>query len=600
MEKYIYAADFETVVLPDTAHQTKTSVWSSAFARLFHTEVLVHHSIEESYNWLERQNHNIILYYHNAGFDSEFWLSYLLSRNYEYSDNKRLEKNQFKTLIDANHNFYSLKFRCGNHDVLIYDSLKLMPMTLKKLAKDFEVTHQKKEMEYKKDRYPGCKITDEEMEYIKNDVLALKECLEIMYKEGHTKLTIGSCCMSEYKKTLIMGIEDFRILFPNLKNITLDECFGACNMDAYLRKSYKGAICLVNPDIAGKIIEGGETYDVNSLYPYVQHSSSGNYYPVGYPHFFIGSQLPDVIFKGHHEYFIRGRFAFQLKPGKIPFIQMKNTLFYRQNQHLTTSALFRDGKYYHYIKDSDGKIKLHTVELTLTRMDYELLHEQYDVFHEEILDGCYFGAEIGLFDEYINKYNKIKEESTGARRVIAKLFNNNLYGKFSMSDDSSYRIPYLDKGIVKYRLVVDTSREPIYIPVGSYITSYARCYTIKAAQANISRFCYCDTDSIHVQKDTTHPVGIQVHPTKLGCWKKENTWDRGKFVRQKTYIEQTGEEYLIRACGMPDESKQLYLAGHRGRELEDFDIGLVVGGKLRPKHVEGGVVLMDSEFTMRK
>ena len=55
----------------------------------------------------------------------------------------------------------------------------------------------------------------------------------------------------------------------------------------------------------------------------------------------------------------------------------------------------------------------------------------------EILDGCYFNSAIGIFDRYIEKYKKIKLESKGAKRELAKLFLNNLYGKMASSTDSS-------------------------------------------------------------------------------------------------------------------------------------------------------------------
>lgn len=54
-------------------------------------------------------------------------------------------------------------------------------------------------MEYKGFRYPNCPITDEERHYIENDVLVLKEALEICMNEGHDKLTVGSSCLSEFK-----------------------------------------------------------------------------------------------------------------------------------------------------------------------------------------------------------------------------------------------------------------------------------------------------------------------------------------------------------------------------------------------------------------
>lgn len=46
-------------------------------------------------------------------------------------------------------------------------------------------------MEYTGYRYAGCEITEEEQKYIANDVLVVKEALEIMFQQGHDKLTIG-------------------------------------------------------------------------------------------------------------------------------------------------------------------------------------------------------------------------------------------------------------------------------------------------------------------------------------------------------------------------------------------------------------------------
>lgn len=43
-------------------------------------------------------------------------------------------------------------------------------------------------------------ITDEEKKYIANDVLVVKEALEIVFKEGHNGVTIGSCCLKELEK----------------------------------------------------------------------------------------------------------------------------------------------------------------------------------------------------------------------------------------------------------------------------------------------------------------------------------------------------------------------------------------------------------------
>ena len=92
-----------------------------------------------------------------------------------------------------------------------------------------------------------------------------------------------------------------------------------------------------------------------------------------------------------------------------------------------------------------------------------------------------------------------KRTSKGFKRQKAKLFLNNLYGKFAMSDNSSYKEPYLDDdGIIRFILHEEHEKKVGYIPIGSAITSYAMNFTIRHAMANYDRFCYADTDSIHL------------------------------------------------------------------------------------------------------
>ena len=99
--------------------------------------------------------------------------------------------------------WYSIVIKGANGKIIeIRDSLKLLPLSLKALGKSFNTKHQKLEMEYKGERHAGGFISPEEYEYIANDVLVLKECLETTFAEGHTRLTIGSCCFDEWKKTL--------------------------------------------------------------------------------------------------------------------------------------------------------------------------------------------------------------------------------------------------------------------------------------------------------------------------------------------------------------------------------------------------------------
>ena len=111
----------------------------------------------------------------------------------------------------------------------------------------------------------------------------------------------------------------------------------------------------------------------------MMHSESGNRYPVGKPHFWHGNYIPAVALENDKYYFIRIRTRFYLKKGKLPFIQIKNTLRYQCNECLKSSDIFYDGKYWSYYTDHDGETKPATVTLTLTMTDYVLMQEHYNL-----------------------------------------------------------------------------------------------------------------------------------------------------------------------------------------------------------------------------
>ena len=504
------------------------------------------------------------------------------------------------------------------NDKYIYfrDSLKLLPFSVRSIGKGFATKHKKLEMEYNGYRYAGCEITEDEKFYIANDVLVVKEALEIMFSQGHKELTIGSCCLKEYKRIITQAA--FDDMFPDLTKYEIKrQDTPEENAEQYIRKSYRGGWCYVVKNKAHKIYNSGTTADVNSLYPSMMHSESGNYYPVGYPEFWYGNYIPDEALKPNRYYFIRIKTQFKLKKGYLPFIQIKDNLMYMSTESLETSDIYnlKDGKYYSYYIDTEGRIRPASVTLTLTMTDYELIKNHYNLYNTEIISGCWFFAEKGIFDSYIDKYKKIKQENTGAMRSLAKLFLNNLYGKLSTGTYSSFRVAYMkDDESLGFITIPANDKKPIYIPAGSAITSYARCFTITAAQKNHHGdnnrgFIYADTDSIHCDLNPDEIKGIKIHPTDFCCWKLETQWDYGYFERQKTYIEHiiiedsepTEPYYNIKCAGMPDRCKQLFIDGLNSGKytLKDFTIGLVLEGKLLPKRIKGGTILVDTTYEMR-
>lgn len=647
--KYRYfVGDFETTVYKG---QVNTEVWASASVEMYTEDVHIFHSIEEQFDYFKSLDCNLIVYYHNLKFDGSFWLSALLvdlgleqagrktgpnCTDFQWDSPKDMRNNTFQYSISEMGQWYRIIIKTNNHIIELRDSLKLLPFSVKKIGKDFKTKHQKLDMEYEGIRYAGCEITQEEQAYIANDVLVIKEALEIMFDSGHTKLTIGSCCLAEYRQ--LLGRKKYNQYYPNVYDMTLnEEEHGSPTVGDWIHRSYRGGWCYLARGKERRLFHNGTTADVNSLYPSMMSSESLNTYPIGEPTFWTGDFIPDEALDHQNYYFIRIKTRFYLKPGMLPFIQIKNTLLYRSNEMLETSDVPNaDGEYQDLVYDFNGELIDTRVELTLTMTDFQLIKEHYNLVDCEILDGCYFQAAIGIFDVYIDKYKKIKLESKGAMRQIAKLFLNNLYGKMASSKKSSFKIAYVkpDKSI-GFETVLANDKVPGYIPVGSAITSYARNFTIRAAQKNYHGpdkpgFIYADTDSIHCDLLPEQMEGIKVHDKNFCCWKLESCWDEGWFVRQKTYIEHVTHEdlepvdapyYSVRCAGMPDRCKELFVRSMNKeplseeeqeqlsndekdflkteRTVKDFDYGLLVPGKLLPKRIRGGILLVDGCYMMR-
>lgn len=639
-----YISDFETTVY---AGQEHTEVWAAACVEMYTEDVHIFHSIDEQFKYFVGLGENIICYYHNLKFDGSFWLSYLMTdlcyeqaciKSGEYADDfqwlstKEMKNNTFQYSISNMGQWYRILIKVHNHLIELRDSLKLLPFALKRIGESFKTKHQKLEMEYTGFRYAGCEITPEEQEYIANDVLVAKEALEIMYNEGHKKLTIGSCCLAEYKR--LIGGKTYKAYFPNVYEMPLEDIHGYASVGDWIKQSYRGGWCYLAKGKENRIFHNGTTADVNSLYPSMMSSESNNIFPVGEPTFWHGDYIPVEALSPTKFYFIRFKTRFKIKPGKLPFIQSKGNLLYKPTEMLESSDVYDPvtHQYYDEYRGLDGEIHPATLTLTMTMMDYKLFREHYNVKDFEIIDGCYFEGAIGIFDEYIEKYKKIKLESKGALRELAKLFLNNLYGKMASSTNSSFKVAYLkDDKTVGFYTVNANDKEPGYIPVGSAITSYARCFTIRAAQANFHGvdkpgFIYADTDSIHCDLEPDEIIGIKEHPKNFCCWKLESCWDEAIFVRQKTYIEHIVAEdrepiespyYNVKCAGMPDKCKKLFVQSMTGdetnhdytddemkfiktkRELTDFKVGLRVPGKLLPRRIPGGVILANTSYEMR-
>ena len=573
-----YVADFETTTQDDDCR-----VWAWASCNIDNLDDITYGiDIESFMNYCKDSEENNIIYFHNLKFDSQFIMSYLLNNGFMHTTEKEDRKtNTFNTLISDKGMFYQIEVIFNKkgkniNKVTFLDSLKLIPLSVDAIAKSFKLDFQKLDLDYTTFRPKGHQLTEHEKDYISNDVKIVAYAVKYFKDQGLDKMTIGACALAEYKK--IIGKRNFEKVYPTPK------------YHDDVKQSYKGGFTYLNPKFSGKTVGKGIVLDVNSLYPSVMHDC---YMPFGTPIFFNGKYEYDPVYPLYTQMF---RCSFEIKKGKIPTVQIKHTMFFKGNEYLTSS------------NDEE-------VCLCLNSVDMELFLEHYEVYNMEYISGWKFKASYGLFKEYVEKWSnkkiEAKKEGNHGMYLISKLFLNSLYGKFGSDNKVASKIPYLDEeGIVSYKDDEAKPKDPIYVAVASFITSFARLKTISAAQTIMDnynsgkskiQFVYADTDSLHcVSPDGTLPEGLDIDPTKLGAWKYESRFNKAKFIRQKCYIEYGTEdvynddaqlELKVTVAGMPASC-------HEQVTFENFKIGASYTGKLLPKRVKGGVVLKEDKFTI--
>lgn len=633
-----YTADFETTT---DENDCRVWAWSTCeIGNIVNTDY--GNSIDTFFQYIKKWG-NTTYYFRNLKFDGVFILTYLFEHGFKHvTDRKDETTKTFSTLISDKGQWYSIKIifeKKGKKTkyVKIFDSLKIIPLSIDETAKAFGLPISKLKIDYKKSRPVGYELTPKEIDYVKHDVMIDAMALNVLFTQGLTKMTQGS-----------NALFDFKQIFTEKR---FKRCFPVPDYDEDVRQSYKGGFTYLNPIY--KNIDNGEgiVLDVNSLYPWVLRDCP---LPYGEPIFFQGQYEPDPLYNVYVQMI---SCQFELKEGYLPTIQLKHNLSFVPTEYITTS---------------NGK----EVTMCLTSVDLELFLEHYKPFNLVYHSGWKFKSTTGLFAEYIDKWMNVKIESSingnKGMRTLSKLMLNSLYGKFALSPKVASKIPYYDNGVVKYQIPMEEYtdsngkirkrikyeyREPIYIPVGTFVTAWARHKTITSAQKVHKYFIYADTDSLHLdlrlppelskmsnkelEKLTTAdlkkyglnlPDDFIIDPVALGAWKIEKRFCRSRYIRSKCYIDDLNEPEtwgsekfssgaLKGYCeenGLDFKDEMKKYSGFYDTDLfeitcagmpkscyehvtwENFHEGASYSGKLQPKHVQGGIVLKDIDFTIQR
>ena len=579
-----FTADFETSTPEWLIRDERARVWAFSICEIGNTSNFIYgNNIDDFFKFCANKRENYLLYFHNLKFDSQYIINWLFEQGFTFiTDKKKRKSKTFTTLISDMGMFYSIEiyFEVKNkrhvNKVTIYDSMKILAFGVEKIAKDFNLPIRKLNLDYNRYREIGYELKPYEISYIKNDVLIMALALEIMFKENLTKMTIGSNALNNYKELT----PKFDKIFPPIEN----------DLYKIIKKSYRGGFTYLNHIYENKETGNLIVLDVNSLYPSTMFNELLCY---GEPLLYQGKYKEDILYPLYIQVITC---SFEVKKGMIPTIQIKNNILFASNE---------------YLESSNGEL----ITLTLTNVDLDLFLTHYDVKDLSYEYGFKFKARTGMFEEYINYWSnrkiEAKKENNNAVYKISKLMLNSLYGKFGTSQEIRSKIPYFEDGEVKYQITDPVIGKGIYIPMASFITSYSRKKTITTSQAirdytlkkyGKDFYIYSDTDSIHMLELPEEELKqfVDIDDYRLGAWKLESKARRGKFIRQKCYIEEDYEGNLNTAIAGLPKALGKYIT------FENFEKGFSVLAsdiqkehKLRYKHVKGGVLLVDTDFTIK-
>lgn len=581
-----FTADFETTTDPNDCR-----VWAFATCEIGHPENFEYgNNIYDFIEWCANSKENYKVYFHNARFDCEFIVWALLDMGFEWvEDKKQTKNNSFTTLITDMGQWYSMEiyFEKNGHKtnkVTIYDSLKILNFSVEQIARDFDLPISKLKLDYKAKRDIGHELTPHEIDYIRNDVEIMARALDFIFNQGLNKMTIASDALADFKERC----SGFKTYFPVLPN----------DVDAFCRLSYKGGFTYLTNDYREKETGGGVVFDINSAYPAaLRHQQM----PIGYPEPFEGKYEYDLTMPLYIQMITC---TFKIKPNHLPSIQLKHTAGFMPNQ---------------YIEDSGED----PVTLVLTSPDLELFFNHYDVNVIEYGGGFKFKSCGGLFSSYIDHWTeqkiKAKREKNGALTRTAKLMLNSLYGRFGLNPHGAKKQPFIGHdGAIHMTTLAEDERESIYVPVAAFTTAYVRKFIIESGQTmrewtlqhkGFDGMVYFDTDSMHVTGIDAEDVkelskSLWIDDYALGAWKLESTFTRGKYLRQKCYIEEWPDGTMnVTVAGLPKKLSHIvnfdnFKVGFSTADFTDEQIG-EAGRKLAYLHVKGGVILVDTDFTIK-
>lgn len=508
--------------------------------------------VEKMVNHMNDHCKSYTIFAHNLGkFDGILMLSSIFNTLGAHS-----------LIIGKDNRIITMKFK----GVKLLDSLKIFPMSLRDLAKQFNVETQKGEFDHEKVNINNVcddNIKNEVLIYLNKDLSSLYECMVKAsehifnkYKLNVTDIYSASSLAMKHFRTSYLDSDGIPLLPKHLLDIVSAAYFGGISQ---VYKTYG---------------ENLYYYDVNSLYPWAMTQDM----PYKYIGITYNPKLEDIFGFAYASIYVPEGLNYKPLP-----VRTDDGSLSTPSGHILGVYFSEELK---YAESLGCQIKVHR---------------------------AYIFTRKQLFNKYVEDIYKEKAKATGSDRVFVKLLLNGLYGFFARVDEKyiALFLP-LDEAIEQAQIypshnliLMDDDKTGLLIrdvnpskmlcestthkyidhisgdglnrtksnrAIAAAITAYSR---IKIHQ--FKDICgdvyYSDTDSIV----TGRKLSDEYVNNELGFMKNEfpnNMISEGIFISPKLYALRldNGEE-IIKAKGVPLKIKaklnfESLLKVHRGEIIE--------------------------------
>lgn len=560
-------------------------------------------------------DNDIELYFHNLGnYDGSYILDELDKHGYQFAD--KIANNYVRTIISDQANVYMIQFMFQGKRISIYDSLKLLTLSIAGLGKAIGL--EKKESNYEFEPKEIWEYSKEDIDYLRRDCEIPIEPLKSMFRNFKVKkMTAGATSIHGLKISIkakegkISETEQLTKYFQSLLFATFDEA-------NYNMPWCAGGLTFYNRLKTHQLIDNVYCYDANSFYPTMMTKHDmiiastkkeidvDEPTPVGHVGI-IKVMVYQANLKGKNDFwFLRDFKRLNRRMRGISSIgsdgftnKLKNTVcwfFECEFEALKKWYHFNYMIYEKYIYRTSDYMKDYISEIYETRKMLKADKNPQELTYKIVLNSTF-----GKLME-----NPIKRSMIYLPKNGNYVPNQIIYGKQLLKRKSpNFDLVNQEAWIcldAKTKIIV---RNPI---VGAYITALARTEIMNLVYKYRDDVVYGDTDSIFL---TCKIPEFENSPNELGYWKNEYPkLDRGFTFfcfGRKRYVCFTNEQQLRRLlktgfCGVNKSKFEQYLIKNQIDDATKLNalINKELNGMKLAKRVQNGVrYLEDVPYKIR-